>query len=108
MHVRTLPLLSVEALLEPCDLRQILPLCFCLCQQCMLIIELVLPIDLDLPNLISVRIIPKRNRIDKKLLSFRKLLILQLLAVFNSRPQHLADARAVARRLALKLLRILP
>lgn len=65
MHVWTLPLLPIEALLEASDLSKVLPLCFSLGKQGMLVVELVLPVDLGLPYLIGVGIVAERDRIDE-------------------------------------------
>lgn len=107
MHVWTLPLLPIEALLEASDLSKVLPLRFSLGKQGMLVVELVLPVDLGLPYLIGIGIVAERDRIDEQLLSLGELLILVLLAVFDSRPQHLTDARTLARRLTFELFGVL-
>lgn len=107
MYVWTLPFLLVEALVKAGDLSQVLPLCFRLCQQRVLIIELVLPIDLRLTNLLGIRVVSKRDWVDEQLLGLGELTIVLLLALINCWPHHLSQLRTVAGSLALELLRIL-
>lgn len=70
MRVRALPLLSVEALVEPRDLRQVLPLGLSLRQKGVLVVELVLPINLILAQLVRGWVVAKCQWIDQQLVSF--------------------------------------